>query len=244
MASGEFTKQIRRTVYILRFLGILALTFFYGVRVYIYMKIMGNKTIFPIQAMSWAKKILWISGITLTIKNIHNVNLHNDYVVTPNHCSLMDIPVLIASIPSIRIMYKKDLEKVPIFGWIMKNSPFIPIVREERKKAFETIHQTIETMRLGSSVVVFPEGTRSTDGLLGEFKRGAFYLATKAEKPILPVGIIGTINVLPINSIKLVPNKVTLSIAEPIAVSTELSRAEEKALINTVRNNVLELITH
>lgn len=229
---------------VLRFLGVVLLTLYYGVRVYIYMRIQGNKSVFPIQAMDWAKKLLFICGVKLTVNNIYDTKLDHDYVVIPNHTSLIDIPVLIAVIPNIRIMYKRDLEKVPIFGWIMKNSPFIPLDRDDPKKALITIQKTINSMVDGSSVVVFPEGTRASGEALGEFKRGAFYLAIKAKKPILPVSIIGTHQVLPNSSICLRPYPVTVNISKPIEVNDSLTRAEEKQLIKEVHTIVSELMTY
>lgn len=208
------------------------------------MRIQGNKSVFTSQAMDWAKKLLRICGVTLTVNNIYNTNLEKDYVIVPNHTSLLDIPVLIASIPHIRIMYKRDLEKVPIFGWIMKNSPFIAIDRENPKKALDTLHQTINSMIEGSSVVVFPEGTRAAGEALGEFKRGAFYMAVKARKPILPVSIVGTHKVLPNTSISIRPNPVTLNISKPIEINDSISRLEEKKLISDVHSIISNLMIY
>ncbi|MBL8004346.1 MAG: 1-acyl-sn-glycerol-3-phosphate acyltransferase [Candidatus Kapabacteria bacterium] len=229
---------------ILRFLGVIFLTVYYGVRVYIYMRIQGNKSVFTVQAMDWAKKLLSICGVTLTVNNIYNTNLENDFVIVPNHTSLLDIPVLIATIPNIRIMYKRDLEKVPIFGWIMKNSPYIAIDREDPKKALITLQQTIESMKEGSSVVVFPEGTRAAGEALGEFKRGAFYLAIKAQKPILPVSIVGTHKVLPNSSIQIRPNPVTLNISKSIEINDSITKTEEKNLISEVHSIISNLMTY
>lgn len=208
------------------------------------MRIQGNKSIFTVQAMDWAKKLLSICGVTLTVNNIYDTNLENDFVVVPNHTSLLDIPVLIATIPNIRIMYKRDLEKIPIFGWIMKNSPFIALDREDPKKALTTLQNTIDSMIEGSSVVVFPEGTRANGESLGEFKRGAFYLAIKAKKPLLPVSIVGTHNVLPNTSIYIRPNPVTLNISKPIPTNDILSRADEKKLISQVHSIISNLMVY
>lgn len=208
------------------------------------MRIQGNKSVFSSQAMDWAKKLLKICGVKLTVNNLYNTNLENEFVIVPNHTSLLDIPVLIASIPHIRIMYKRDLEKVPIFGWIMKNSPFIALDREDPKKALVTLQKTIDSMIEGSSVVVFPEGTRAAGEALGEFKRGAFYLAIKARKPILPVSIVGTHKVLPNTSICIRPHPVTLNISKPIEIKDTITRLEEKNLISEVHSIISNLMTY
>lgn len=208
------------------------------------MRIQGSKDIFHIHAMDWAKKLLYICGVKLTVNNIFDTNLDNDYVVIPNHTSLIDIPVLVSIIPGIRIMYKRDLEKVPIFGWIMKNSPFIPLDRDDPKKAMLTLQQTVNSMIDGTSVVIFPEGTRAAGEAIGEFKRGAFYMAIKAKKPLLPVSIKGTHQVLPNSSICLRPYPVTVNISKPIEISDSITRAEEKQLIQDVHSIVSDLIQY
>lgn len=231
-------------MFILRLFGVIFLTIYYGIRVYFYMRIQGNKSVFTIHAMEWAKKLLKICGVTLTVNNIYDTNLENDFVIVPNHTSLLDIPVLIASIPHIRIMYKRDLEKVPIFGWIMKNSPFIALDRDDPKRALAILQNTIESMIGGSSIVVFPEGTRASGESLGEFKRGAFYLAMKAQKPLLPVSIVGTHKVLPSSSIIIRPYPVTLNISKPIEIPDSITRAEEKKIISEVRSIISNLMIH
>jgi 1-acyl-sn-glycerol-3-phosphate acyltransferase len=227
----------------LRFFLIFVLTFIYGTGVYVRMRFHKDPTIFSRYAMSWAKKILKICNTSLSVSNPFSISLTQDFVITPNHASLMDIPILLATFPLVRIMYKKDLEKIPFFGWVLKNSPFIPVSREDNKRAYETLQETILKLQNGSSIVIFPEGTRSDDGMLGQFKRGAFFMALKANKAILPVVILGSNKLLPNKSTKLTPGKVEIHIATPIEIPQNISRSEEKELMNTVyelMNKMLE----
>ncbi len=218
----------------IRFFIIFVLTFVYGTGVYLRMRIHKDPTIFSRYAMSWSKKILKICRSPLKIFNPHVVSFNEEYVITPNHASLMDIPILLATFPLVRIMYKKDLEKIPFFGWVLKNSPFIPVSREDNKRAYDTLQETIAKLQNGTSIVIFPEGTRSDDGMLGEFKRGAFFMALKAEKPILPVVIVGSNTLLPNKSTKLTPRTVEVHIGSPIEVPKTITRIEEKKLMNDV----------
>lgn len=229
-------------MYLLRAFCIVILTLVYGISEIISRKITKDPFSFSKFSMSWAKSLIRVSGISLEVINPHNVELSNDFVIIPNHISLMDIPVLLATIPNIRIMYKKDLQKFPFFGWVLKNSPFIALERDEQKKAYETLQETIETLRVGTSVVIFPEGTRSLDGKLGEFKRGALYMAIKANKPILPVAIIGTNNILPNKTKRITPGNVKIIFSKPIMVPETISRIEEKQLMKEIRNEVLGLL--
>lgn len=226
----------------LRFFLIFLLTFIYGVGVYVRMRFHKDPTIFSRYAMSWSKKILKVCNISLSVSNPHSLSLSDDYVITPNHASLMDIPLLLATFPLVRIMYKKDLEQIPFFGWVLKNSPFIPVSREDNKRAYETLQETIDTLQKGTSIVIFPEGTRSDDGKLGSFKRGAFYMALKANKPILPVVIIGSNRILPNKSTKLSSGSVEIYIASPIVFPQTLSRLEEKQMMKDVYELMNEMV--
>ena len=119
------------------------------------------------------------------------------YVFISNHQSLMDIIVLfVITSTNLRMVLKKELLYVPIFGWSLWWTRFISIDRGKRRKALRSIYKGAEKIRKGTSVLLFPEGTRSTDGELRPFQAGSFIMAIKSQVPIIPITISGTINVV------------------------------------------------
>ena len=167
------------------------------------MLIINKNTFYPLSKY-WAKLILGVSGIKLNVSFQDNLKDDESYIYIPNHSSLFDIPVLLASVNgNVRIMYKEELEKIPIFGWCLKISPFISVKREDKENSLEGFKQALEAVNSSDSVIIFPEGTRSEDGKLGEFKKGAFLLAIKSGKKIVPVVIKGTNKLMSKGSLKL-----------------------------------------
>jgi 1-acyl-sn-glycerol-3-phosphate acyltransferase len=188
---------------------------------------------------AWSDRILKICGVELEVEGREFLKSGQSYVYVSNHASLMDIPVLVSGLrDNIRIIYKRELEKIPFMGWAMAKSPLIAINRADAKDAMESIDEAINAVKKGESVVVFAEGTRSKDGKLGDFKRGAFVLAARAEKPIVPVTIIGSNVVLPNGTLRFKKGKVVLKIHPPIENSSSLTRAEEKKLMEQVHTAV------
>jgi 1-acyl-sn-glycerol-3-phosphate acyltransferase len=119
-------------------------------------------------------------------------------VIMSNHSSLYDIPLIFVALPgSIRMLTKKELFRVPIWGRGMKAGEFVSIDRSDHAKALRDLEQAKATMTSGISLWVAPEGTRSSDGTLGEFKKGGFVLAIQTGAVILPVGIRGSHDILP-----------------------------------------------
>lgn len=189
-------------------------------------------------AAKWAQKVLRISGIRLTIEGMENINPSETYIFVSNHTSLYDIPILQANLPvNFRIIYKKELEKVPVWGWGLKESPYIGIVREDPRLSMKSMEEAIESIKSGDSVLIYPEGTRTKDGNLQEFKRGAFMLAGKSGKPIIPVAVIGTFPILTNGISGIKPTKVILRIGEPIYYTIE-NKKDELDLMMRVHNKI------
>lgn len=215
----------------LRLITILIVTIWHSILVIVHL-VFAKKPDFHRYARCWAKKLLRIARIQIKIEGIENINPNETYIFVANHSSLFDIPVLQASIPNdFRIIYKKELEKVPIFGYGLKKSPYIGIVREDPRQSMQSVEQAILTIQNGASVLVFPEGTRTKDGNLGEPHRGAFRLATRSEKPIVPIAIKGTYEILSNGISGIKPRTVRLKIGQPIHKMPQ-NRVEEVALQN------------
>ena len=134
--------------------------------------------------------------------------------------------------------YKKELEKIPIFGTGLRRSPFIPVSRGSGKSAASTLGAAIAEMKKNRSILIFPEGTRSVDGNVAEFHRGAFLMAAKADKMLVPVSISGTINILPKKAISLKPGcTVKVHFSAPLDVPNG-SRAEMLAFMESLRETI------
>jgi 1-acyl-sn-glycerol-3-phosphate acyltransferase len=177
----------------------------------------GDKGKFHKQGKQWSKLLLKICQVECNVIDKSKISNDKNYVFVSNHASQFDIPILLATLPEqTRIMYKVELEKVPVFGYCLKKSPFIAVKRSDPKNAMASLEEAINAMKENSSVIIFPEGTRSLDGNLLEFKRGAFFLATKSGKEIVPVTIKGSNNILPSGSMHFKKGKVDIIIDEEI----------------------------
>lgn len=191
----------------------------------------------------FAEAMLRLSGSTLEVQGYERLNENETYVFVANHTSLFDIPALWVAVGKrirIRILYKRELESIPIFGWALRCSPFISIKRERPRDGMKRILEAAEAVRHGSSAVVFAEGTRSRTGKLQSFKRGAFTIAARSGKPIVPVSIIGSHTILPAGSLRLHPGVIRVVIGEPIQTSQYAvdDRNAEKALMHRVHEAV------
>lgn len=215
---------------------IVVVTAIYSIVVSIHMLLWHNGDVFFAYARSWSRKILWLSGVHVVLDGAEHVVPGERYIYAANHTSLFDIPVILAFVPdNVRIMYKQELERIPIFGLGLRLSPFISINRERSRQAAGTLDQAVESMRTGSSVLVFPEGTRSKDGSLGEFKRGAFTMAVRSGRAIVPMSILGAHKIIPAGGYWLRGGTVIVTLHKPLAAAQHASREQERDLMSTVR---------
>jgi 1-acyl-sn-glycerol-3-phosphate acyltransferase len=147
----------------------------------------------------WAEKILRDANVDLVVRGKENAGDGSEpLIVMSNHQSLHDIPVLFCSIPGkLRMVAKKELFDVPVWGRAMRTAGFICIDRSDREQAIESLRAGSSLLRDGTRVWIAPEGTRSPTGKLGTFKSGGFRMALETGCRILPVAIDGTRRVLP-----------------------------------------------
>lgn len=186
-------------------------------------------------ARHWSRFILWIYGIRVTVKGLEHVG-GRSVIYATNHASWFDIPATVAGIPDdIRIMLKRELTYVPIWGWALKYGPYIAVDRTSPKDALRGLEKAAEQIRSGASVLLFVEGTRTRDGKLQPFKRGAFVLALKSGVPIVPVTINHSFRILPKGSLKIRPTDIELVIEPPIDTSGFEGKEGEMELMKEVR---------
>ncbi len=192
---------------------------------------------------AWSGHVLKSSHVRLEVIGKENLDKNSKYVFISNHSSLFDIPVIFQGLEhDIRIMYKKELEKIPIFGYSLKLTPFIPVARAEARNAMKSIDEAVENLKKDLSVILYPEGTRSRNGEMGPFKRGAFILAARSGKPIVPVAIIGSWEVNPAGTYYFSRDNVKVIIGKPVATPANPTKQEETELMKRVWNELHETL--
>ena len=181
---------------------------------------------------AWSKCILWTFGIKITVQGLDHIDLHKPYIFVSNHASMADIPtVMVALKGNVNIVFKKELTRVPLWGWALRYGPFIMIDRANPRDAMASIERAARTIRSGQSVILFPEGTRTTDGKLQSFKRGAFTLAAKSGVPVVPMTINNTYGILPKGSLNVKRADISVILEEPIPTIGIDKKADEMNLL-------------
>lgn len=160
-------------------------------------------------------------------------------ILVSNHQSLVDIPLFISCLPrEVRFLAKRELGRIPLFGRAMAHAGNLFIDREDPRDAVLLMREAVRRIREGRLVVIFPEGTRSTDGSIGEFKTGAFYIAQKAGVPLLPVYIDGGRLALPKGSLRFRPAELVLRVLEPLP-SGAAGSLSKTAIAEEARRRIL-----
>ena len=191
-------------------------------------------------ARIWARGILFVSRVKVTVNGLENIDPSQSYVYMSNHQSNFDIPVLLAHLPvQFRWLAKAELFRIPIFGRAMRGAGYVKIDRFNRESAFASIDEAAAKIKNGVSVMIFPEGTRSRDGNIRPFKKGGFIMAMDAAVPIVPVILLGTWTIMEKSSLKINTGEVALNIASPIA-TTGYTRDSKDDLIAAVRSVICE----
>ncbi|MBW2557736.1 MAG: 1-acyl-sn-glycerol-3-phosphate acyltransferase [Deltaproteobacteria bacterium] len=183
----------------------------------------------------WARLNLALSGVPISISGDELIDKDQPYIVMANHQSYYDVFALIGYLPlPLKWVMKMELREIPIFGIACEKVGHIYIDRGNSEKAQKSLRAAGEKIRAGSSVVFFPEGTRSPDGKLQRFKKGGFVMALEAKMPILPVTVVGGRKILPRKSLRVLPGNMKIIIHEPIPVDKYTYETKEK-LIERVR---------
>jgi 1-acyl-sn-glycerol-3-phosphate acyltransferase len=193
-------------------------------------------------ARIWSRMVLAVSGVRVSVDGLGKIRPDSSYVIVSNHLSLMDTPLVLATLPlQFRFLAKVGLFKVPFIGYHLSRAGHIPIPRGDARGSLKAMAETARLIReRGISALVFPEGGRSP-GELREFKEGAAYIAIKAGVPAVPVAIQGTRAVLPMGSLAVRPGRVSLRIGDPIPTAG-LTLKDREALTRQLRQRILELL--
>ncbi len=168
-------------------------------------------------ARVWARLLLAVSFIRVRSTGTEKLDPAGSYVFVANHASYMDIPALMALLPQqFRFFAKKGLYQIPFLGWHLRWAGHLPVDRSNARNSLKSMSAGAQAIRdRGISLLLFPEGGRSPEGLR-EFREGAAYIAIKAGVPVVPVGIVGMRELLPMDSIHIRSGKVQVRVGTPI----------------------------
>lgn len=159
-------------------------------------------------------------GVRVEVSGVERLDPNQTYIFTPNHQSLIEVPLFVTYLGrNPAYLGKKEVFKYPVFGYGIRLIGMVPVDRSNSPAAVESAKLATENLRRGKSYVVYPEGTRSRDGHLLPFKKGAFMMAIDAGVPIVPVTVSGATKIMPKAKVKVFPSTVRLTIHEPISTA-------------------------
>ena len=188
---------------------------------------------------NWSRCILWAAGVRVELEGTEHVSKEGVQVFVGNHESWFDVWVLCVHVPT-RFLFvaKQELKKVPFFGKAWQRCGHISIDRGDHGSAVESLFRAADEIRkTGASIMVFPEGTRTENGELQRFKKGAFVLAIHAEAPVVPIGLHGSRAIMAKGSMRVRSGTVRVRFGEPLPVSG-LTHADRDVLTVRARQAV------
>lgn len=191
-------------------------------------------------ARLWSRMILGTIGVRVTVEGLERIDTSQAHVYVVNHLSALDIPVLYLYLPfQFRILAKRELFHYPFMGWHLRRSGQIPVDLENPKKAIRSLHRAVDAIKSNMAMVIFPEGGRSESGQLQSFMGGAFFAAIRAQVDVVPMALIGTYEMLKMNTWHIKPRPVRLLVGAPIPTTGLTVRDTE-----TVTARAREAIAH
>jgi len=192
----------------------------------------------------WARIIARICGVPVLVEGLENLDPGQPYIFAANHQSQFDIFALQGYLGhDFRWLAKQELFRIPLFGPGMRLAGYIPVDRTHGRQAMKSLEAAAKRIAAGTSVIIFPEGTRSRDGSLQPFKAGGMVLAIKAGVPLVPVAILGSHEVLPKGKLLARPGRIVIRIGAPIA-TRDYQLKQKNELAERLRDAVAALLLH
>jgi 1-acyl-sn-glycerol-3-phosphate acyltransferase len=183
-----------------------------------------------------------LSGIKYRIAGDENLPRDRAAVYCSNHQSNVDPPILYTALhPRMHILYKHEIDRIPVLARAFRMGGFIPIDRSRKESAMRSIEAGARSLQAGNSFLIFPEGTRSKTDEMLPFKKGGFVMAIKAGAPIVPVGIQGGRAAMRRGSRIIRPVTVSIRVGKPIETA-QLTMDDRDALIERVRGAIAGLL--
>jgi 1-acyl-sn-glycerol-3-phosphate acyltransferase len=209
-----------------------------GPPVLFYAAVSGNSDPLYSVGKLGARMALWLAGVRLEIRGRERIPDGRAVVFMANHQSNCDPPALLAVLPPVLVMGKKEFFRVPIIGRGMRARGFIAVDRSNREQALEAVEKGVQALKAGKSFLVYPEGTRSPDGRLQRFKKGVFVMAIKAGAPIVPISVSGSNKIMAKGKFVIRPGGVRITFHEPIPTQG-LPIEDRQMIIDLVRQAIL-----
>ncbi|MFH1542263.1 MAG: lysophospholipid acyltransferase family protein [bacterium] len=233
---------IIRLIHTLLFYLTFAVTFLIGTAITVMIAPFAKDQtrLFQTSAHYWTKVLVFASGIKIQKTGLKNIPQDKAVIFASNHQGAVDVMLLLAVLPiGFRFAIKKELFKIPLFGWYIKKAGYFSIDRKMIRSAYRTVEEIIAIVQSGGSVLIFPEGTRTKTGELGTFKRGSLLAALKSKAAIMPVAISGSFHILPKGSLILHPRPVKFSVGQPIEITSETDYTTK---VEEVRNSIAKML--
>jgi 1-acyl-sn-glycerol-3-phosphate acyltransferase len=227
-------------IYVVRFLLCTLYTLVLGSAALLLTLVEGNGEPVVRLARIWVRWCLRTCGVSVEAEGLENVAPDGQpSIIMSNHQSVFDTAALIATLPiSWRFVAKRELTRIPVFGWALVVGGHVIVDRGNREKAVASLRRAAERVRGGTNVIVFPEGTRSASGTLGEFKSGGFHLAIESGVPVVPATVSGSCRITPKRSLRIESGRILIRYGRPIPTE-KLSIDDRAWLKEQVREAIL-----
>lgn len=223
----------------------IPLTFIFALSALVGTLLDASGRVYAAHARLWARLSLALVAVRVTVIGTEHIPA-GPVIFMSNHQSNFDILALLAAMPrQLYMIAKKELFDIPVFGASMRRGGYIPLDRSDGRRALKSMDNAAAIIRSGKSVVMFPEGTRSTNYQLLPFKRGGFMLAQRAGVPVVPMTINGSGRINPAGRTRIYPGNITITLHPPILPASAASRSEAEsslmAQVHTAISSSLEL---
>lgn len=208
-----------RNVPQLLFLGLVTLLF--GLPSVIVLLLLPGKRLkgryFQCLAKAYSRTVLGAFGVKVAVRGLERIDSGRPYIFMSNHASHIDSPALALVIPQpLHWVFKKELSKIPVFGWVLLSGGQIMVDRADPEGAKAALREALAGLSGSSSVMIYPEGTRSRDGMLQPLKKGGFHMAVGSGLPIVPVRVSGSCDIVAAGTLAIRPGTVTIELFPPI----------------------------
>lgn len=191
-------------------------------------------------ARLWGRVALWANRVRVSVEGVEDLKGDGPYIFMSNHQGSYDIFALLGHLPfQFKWLAKKELFSIPFFGWTMAAAGYISIDREGTRETVEAMNKAAERIRDGMSVVIFPEGSRSPDGKIQDFKKGGFTLAIKSKVPIVPLAITGSREIMPKQRLTAASGEIKIRVSRPIE-TIRYTMKDRKDLMEKVKEMILK----
>ena len=169
-------------------------------------------------AVTWSKMILGTIGVPLAVRGMEKIDTTRPHLYALNHLSALDIPAVYVAMPChFRVMAKEEIFRYPFLGWHLRRSGQVSIEREHAVASMRSLNRAAAVLKGGQPLVVFPEGGRSATGQVKPFLPGVFYVAIKAGVDVVPMALVGSYELLPMETFHIKPRPLELLVGEPVS---------------------------